>query len=192
MLLHLGRTDLAIAALEVAKAVCESDGDVVPDVAKPFMKELEAFGLVPKADESLRFLRMKRKHRGKTTENHVVPPGTTGCHVVPDKNRAEQIREEKKREPRKRVAIASFDAWVPSQDHLDIAKEVGVDMAQQRTAMGDWLKSTGKTYKDYDAFARGWLRRARSAPTWKTAVNPLSCGNTDDTKTWKNPYGETL
>ena len=90
------------------------------------------------------------------------------------------------------MAIASFDAWVPSQDHLDIAKEVGVDMAQQRTAMGDWLKSTGKTYKDYDAFARGWLRRARSAPTWKTAVNPLSCGNTDDTKTWKNPYGETL
>ena len=25
--------------------------------------------------------------------------------------------------------------------------------------MTDWLKSSGKTYKDYKAFARGWLRR---------------------------------
>jgi hypothetical protein len=30
--------------------------------------------------------------------------------------------------------------------------------------MLDWLKASGKTYKDYDAFARNWLRRANPRP----------------------------
>ena len=174
MLLRLGRTDLAIAALEVAKAVCEADGDVIPDAALPFMQELQAFGLVPKADETLHFLRMKRKHRGTTT-NHVASGGTTENHVAPDKTRQDKNREEKSIAPpasapapakpkRKTKAVPSFDAWMPKDDHHDIAKERGLSIAAEHIAMRDWLASTGKTYKDYDAFARNWLRRANPRP----------------------------
>jgi len=164
MLLRLGRTDLAIAALEVAKAVCEADGDVIPDAALPFMQELQAFGLVPKADETLHFLRMKRKHRGTTT-NHVASGGTTENHVAPDKTRQDKNREEKKEKaPRKRVAPQSFDSWMPKDDHHDIAQERGLNLADEHIAMRDWLTSTGKTFKDYDAFARNWLRRATPKP----------------------------
>ena len=161
MLLRLGRTDLAIAALEMAKAVCEADGDVVPEAASPYLQELAAFGLVPKADDVLHFLRLKRKHRG-TTKNQVVPGGTTENHVVPDKIRQDKKGEEKKRAPR--TPRPSQDGWSPKQDHIDIAKERGLNLDHEVTAMRDWLKASGKTYKDYDAFARNWLRRATPRP----------------------------
>jgi len=162
MLLRLGRTDLAIAALEMAKAVCEADGDVVPEAASPYLQELAAFGLVPKADDVLHFLRLKRKHRG-ATRYPVAPGGTTENHVVPDKIRQDKIGEEKKKRA-PRVPKPSKDDWAPKQDHIDIAKERGLDLTTEVTAMLDWLKASGKTYKDYDAFARNWLRRANPRP----------------------------
>jgi hypothetical protein len=162
MLLRLGRTDLAIAALEMAKAVCEADGDVVPEAASPYLQELAAFGLVPRADDVLHFLRLKRKHRG-TTKNQVVPGGTTENHVVPDKIRQDKKGEEKKKRA-PRTPKPSQDGWSPKQDHIDIAKERGLNLDHEVTAMRDWLKASGKTYKDYDAFARNWLRRATPRP----------------------------
>jgi hypothetical protein len=162
MLLRLGRTDLAIAALEMAKAVCEADGDVVPEAASPYLQELAAFGLVPKADDVLHFLRLKRKHRG-ATRYPVAPGGTTENHVVPDKIRQDKIGEEKKKRA-PRSPQPSLDDWSPKRDHLDIAKERGLDLYAEVTAMRDWLKASGKTYKDYDAFARNWLRRATPRP----------------------------
>jgi hypothetical protein len=162
MLLRLGRVDVAIAALEAAKAVCEADGDVVPEAVIPFVDELKAFGLMPSADDCLHFLRMKRKHRG-TTRYHVAPGGTTENHVAPDKIRKDKIGEEKKKRA-PRVPKPSEDGWAPKQDHIDIAKERGLDLNAEVTAMLDWLKASGKTYKDYDAFARNWLRRANPRP----------------------------
>lgn len=162
MLLRLGRVDVAIAALEAAKAVCEADGDVVPEAVIPFVDELKAFGLMPSADDCLHFLRMKRKHRG-TTRYHVAPGGTTENHLAPDKIRQDKKGEEKKRRA-PRVPKPSEDGWAPKQDHIDIAKERGLDLNTEVTAMLDWLKASGKTYKDYDAFARNWLRRANPRP----------------------------
>lgn len=43
------------------------------------------------------------------------------------------------------------------QDLKKKFKNIDVDLELEK--MKDWLKSNGKTYKDYKAFARNWLRR---------------------------------
>ena len=174
MLLQLGQVDVVIAALQLSQARCEADGDVVPSCVEPFMEKLHSMGLATSTDETLHFLRMKRKHRG-TTRYHVASGGTTENHVAPDKKRTEQIREEKSIAPpaespapakpkRKPKAAPSFDSWMPKDEHHVIAKERKLSMAAEHISMRDWLASTGKTYKDYDAFARNWLRRATPRP----------------------------
>jgi len=184
MLLQLGQTDVVIAALQLSQARCEADGDVVPAYVEPLLGQLTAMGLAPSTDETLRFLRLKRKHRG-TTRYPVAPGGTTENHVVPDKNRTEQIREEKSIAPpasapapakpkRKAKAVPSFDGWLPKEEHHLIAKQRSLNLAGEHIAMRDWLASTGKTYKDYDAFARNWLRRARPEPARAAWIRPGS------------------
>jgi hypothetical protein len=163
MLLRFGQTDVVIAALELAQARCEADADVVPTSVEPYMVRLVELGLATSTSETLHFLRQKRRHRGGTTENHVAPGGTTENHVAPDKIRKDKIGEEKKKRA-PRVPKPSEDGWAPKQDHIDIAKERGLDLNTEVTAMLDWLKASGKTYKDYDAFARNWLRRANPRP----------------------------
>lgn len=61
---------------------------------------------------------------------------------------------------------------MPKEDHIAIAKERNLNLAAEHIAMRDWLAATGKTYKDYDAFARNWLRRA----TPQRAM-PVNTGN---------------
>lgn len=162
MLLQLGQVDVAIAALQLSQARCEADGDVVPACVEPLLGQLISMGLAPSTDETLHFLRMKRKHRG-TTRYPVASGGTTENHVAPDKIRKDKIGEEKKKRA-PRVTKPSDDGWSPKQDHVDLAKERGLDLGAEVTAMLDWLKASGKTYKDYDAFARNWLRRANPRP----------------------------
>ncbi len=41
----------------------------------------------------------------------------------------------------------------------------GVDVLLEYEKAIDWLKATGKTYKDYDSFFRGWLRRSSGSST---------------------------
>jgi len=162
MLLQLGQVDVAIAALQLSQARCEADGDVVPACVEPLLGQLISMGLAPSTDETLHFLRMKRKHRG-TTRYPVASGGTTENQVAPDKIRKDKIGEEKKKRA-PRVTKPSDDGWSPKQDHVDLAKERGLDLGAEVTAMLDWLKASGKTYKDYDAFARNWLRRANPRP----------------------------
>lgn len=38
-------------------------------------------------------------------------------------------------------------------------------VAAQMPVLQDWLKSSGKKYKDWQAFARNWMRRANTAPS---------------------------
>ena len=40
-----------------------------------------------------------------------------------------------------------------------------VDVEYEITKMTDWLKSSGKTYKDYEAFARNWFRNSKAYNT---------------------------
>lgn len=194
MLLQLGQVDVVIAALQLSQARCEADGDVVPSCVEPLMEKLHSMGLAPSTDETLHFLRMKRKHRG-TTRYPVASGGTTENHVAPDKKRTEQIREEKSIAPpaeppapakpkRKPRTVASFDSWMPKDEHHVIAKERKLSLAAEHISMRDWLASTGKVYKDYDAFARNWLRRARPEqqprPTWIRPGSPLLQKNPND------------
>jgi hypothetical protein len=195
MLLQLGQVDVVIAALQLSQARCESDGDVVPSCVEPYLEKLSAMGLAASTDETLRFLRMKRKHRGGTTRYPVVPGGTTENHAVPDKKRTEQIREEKSIAPppespapakprRKAKAVPHFDSWMPKEEHVAIAASRKLNLAGEHIAMRDWLASTGKTYKDYDAFARNWLRRARpeqqGRAAWIRPGSPLLQKNTTE------------
>lgn len=53
----------------------------------------------------------------------------------------------------------------PGQQHIDIAAELGVDLRAEWAKFCDWCDSVGKTYKDWDAALRGWIRRARPTVT---------------------------
>ena len=103
-----------------------------------------------------------------------------------EKSREEEIRiqaapAKPKRKPK---AVESFESWMPKEDHFAIAKERKLSMAAEHISMRDWLASTGKVYKDYDAFARNWLRRARPEqqprPTWIRPGSPLLQKNPND------------
>lgn len=182
MLLQLGQVDVVIAALQLSQARCESDSDVVPEQVQPLMDKLVAMGLAPSTSDTLHFLRMKRKHRG-VTRNHVASGGTTENHVEPDKNRTEQKREEKsiappaestapakpKRQPK---ATTGIEDWSPKDDHVTIAKQRGVNLDVEVAKMRDWAASNGAKKKDWDAFARNWLRNARVE-----RATPVNTGN---------------
>ena len=108
-LIHTGRLDLVVAALELSLAICESESDAIPLSVAPFVEELAKFRLMQTSDDLLHFLRMKRKHRGadgvvprSTTEYHEEPRGYT---VAPDKRRVEKRREEENREEENREIL---------------------------------------------------------------------------------------
>ena len=194
MLLQLGQLDVVIAALQLSQARCEADDDVVPASVEPLLAKLTSMGLAPSTDETLHFLRMKRKHRG-TTRYPVASGGTTENHVAPDKNRTEQIREEKsiappasatapakpKRQPKVTTGI---DGWSPKDDHATIAKQRGVNLDTEVAKMRDWAASNGAKKKDWDAFARNWLRNAKpDAPAkagWIRPGSPLMQKNPNE------------
>jgi hypothetical protein len=52
----------------------------------------------------------------------------------------------------------------PSQAHIDIASERGVDLEYEWAKFCDWSDANGKTYKDWPAALRNWLRNARPTP----------------------------
>lgn len=94
-----------------------------------------------------------------------------------EKSRKDESKEEEERESTREIAAAppapsakpkraklkatSFDGWTPKPEHGELAKERGVNLDEQLATMRDWIKASGKTYKDYDAFARNWLRRSK-------------------------------
>lgn len=82
MLLQLGHTDIVVAALQLAAARCEAGEDVVPESAAPFMDRLKSMGVALSTDETLRFFRMKKKHRG-TPKKREVSTGTHGHPRTP-------------------------------------------------------------------------------------------------------------
>ena len=49
----------------------------------------------------------------------------------------------------------------PSQAHIDLAAERGVDLRAEWAKFCDWCDANGKTYKDWSAALRNWIRNAR-------------------------------
>lgn len=53
------------------------------------------------------------------------------------------------------------DDFRPTEAHVALASERGVDLAEEWTNFCDWCDANGKTYKDWSAALRTWIRRAR-------------------------------
>jgi len=49
----------------------------------------------------------------------------------------------------------------PSQAHIDLANEQGIDLRAEWAKFCDWCDANGKTYKDWPAALRNWIRNAR-------------------------------
>jgi hypothetical protein len=58
----------------------------------------------------------------------------------------------------------------PSAAHVALANERGVDLRNEWAKFCDWCDANGKTYKDWDAGLRNWIRNAR--PTAQTGSQP--------------------
>lgn len=165
-----GRVDLVIAWLRITRWTVDHESDDLPTTFAEDASKLDAVGLRPTFAARCKKLLDQREAMAAKRELkkvHVNSSELTSVHVSSsdhqDKTRQDKTRlEKKKRAPR--VTKPSDDGWSPKQDHIDIAKERGLDLGAEVTAMLDWLKASGKTYKDYDAFARNWLRRANPRP----------------------------
>lgn len=58
-----------------------------------------------------------------------------------------------------------FKTIIDSKEKLKKEFNDIVDVDYEIEKMIDWLKSSGKTYKDYEAFARNWLRNSKGYST---------------------------
>lgn len=63
--------------------------------------------------------------------------------------------------PKGKRATQMPDGWTPTPKHKELAMELSVDMRKEEEHFRDWSKANGKTYKDWDAGFRTWLRNAK-------------------------------
>lgn len=66
--------------------------------------------------------------------------------------------------PAAKRATQRPESFTPSQAHVDLAVERGVDLRAEWAKFCDWTDANGKTYKDWPAALRNWIRNARPAP----------------------------
>lgn len=84
--------------------------------------------------------------RAKTVDGHVDAPPSTKAST----------REEKRRDISTNVDIES----APTNEHRDLATQLGVDCSGEWQKYRDYLKAHGKRHKDVAAGFRNWLRKA--------------------------------
>lgn len=53
------------------------------------------------------------------------------------------------------------ETFKPTQAHIDLAAERGIDLRTEWAKFCDWCDANGKTYKDWSAALRNWIRNAR-------------------------------
>lgn len=199
MLLTLGQVDLVLAHLRITEHRVRHEHDDPPeDLAhwKPKLVELNLWRTLEEliTVQLAQRARTNRSRKRDATSRHVTLHNVTTRDVTATQHNTTQQREESIAPPAETPAPAkpkrkpkqahSFDSWMPKDEHHAIATERKLNMAGEHIAMRDWLASTGKTYKDYDAFARNWLRRARPEQqprqTWIRPGSPLLQKNPND------------
>ncbi len=114
--------------------------------------------LMSAEDQRAKAAERQRKHRARKASRDVtrdVPLVTT-----PDQTRPNQTKEKREPSPTPRRWRRVPDTWQPSPAHLELAKQLGVNAAQQEALFRDHEFATPKT--DPDATFRTWLRRASS------------------------------
>jgi hypothetical protein len=88
-----------------------------------------------------------------------------------DKDKGKGKDKGKEKAVRKKATALPSD-WKFSESHLTLSMELGVDAVAQSEKFIDYAIANGKTYKDWDAAFRNWLRNA-SEYAGKNSV----CGN---------------
>lgn len=63
-----------------------------------------------------------------------------------------------KRNRSRKVETALPENWEPSAGHIELARELGVDLTHCSAQFRDRNRATGQTYRDWDAAFRTWLR----------------------------------
>jgi hypothetical protein len=83
------------------------------------------------------------------------------------KTTASSVANAPSMKPTPRRATQRPDDFRPTQAHADLAAERGVDLHAEWAKFCDWCDANGKTYKDWPAALRNWIRNARptSAPS---------------------------
>lgn len=66
------------------------------------------------------------------------------------------------------------DAWVPKEDHQEIAIEYGLDPEVQVANFRDHFKAKGTRYKDWDQAYRNWLNREKTYQQERAAKSRTS------------------
>jgi hypothetical protein len=168
MLLGLGQAEVVKAHLRITEHRVRNEEDEPPIGMEQWKEKLQDLDLWRNLEDLIGVQMAQRARTNKSRKRNAMTRDVT-LHDVTKRdvtatqhNTTQDNKEKKKRAPR--VPKPSEDGWAPKQDHIDIAKERGLDLNTEVTAMLDWLKASGKTYKDYDAFARNWLRRANPRP----------------------------
>jgi hypothetical protein len=103
------------------------------------------------------------------TLSHVTSQPVTSCR--PEKEEKEEIvsadvaaptqaKSNSTKRPKERASRIADD-WCPSEAHRSKAKELGVNCATEAEKFVDYCKSKGRTYTDWEAAFRNWLRNAK-------------------------------
>lgn len=187
-LLRCGRQDAVLAWLRVTRYTVDKETDELPESMASDLEMLRSLDLAQpygtRCAELIRHRERNQAYRNKRdiTRHHESSSDDTRRHEASrdhlDKTREDKSGEEiviappaeppapakPKRQPK---ATTGIDGWSPKDDHVAIAKQRGINLDTEVIKMRDWAASKGAKKKDWDAFARNWLRNARierSAP----------------------------
>jgi hypothetical protein len=113
-------------------------------------------------------------------KNNIANPGIPDGIPLGTPRREENRREEKRIEenrrdtiPKKR-SVSNLDILLKEETILELSESLDLDktiVQREVEKMVDWLKSKGKRYKDYKAFARNWLRKLQPEDKPKSFIN---------------------
>lgn len=87
----------------------------------------------------------------------VCPPPTTAPTTSPSKQA--DVGADKSATATKR-ATSIPAGWAPNDKHTNLASELSVDLDAETAKFRDHATANGKTYRDWDAAFRNWLRNA--------------------------------
>ena len=185
-----GRIDLVLAWLRVTRWTVDNESDSLPEPLADDAAKLEAAGLRSSFGLRCKKLLDQREAmaaRRELKKTHVSSSELTSDHVSScdhqDKTRQDKtsIEDRKenaasrggvsvsKKETREQL-VARFDAWTPKAATLEVAAEFGYDIEANRPRMRDWLLTTSKPWKDFDAGVRNWIRPKEVKPQQAPAL----------------------
>lgn len=193
MLLTLGQTDLVLAHLRITEHRVRHEDDEPPaDLAhwKPKLVELNLWRTLDEliTVQLAQRARTNRSRKRDVTTRDVTLHNVTTREVTATQHNTTQHTGENIIAPpvdspapvkpkRQRKVVTPFDEWSPKEDHVTIAKQRSLNLENEVAKMADWVKSNAAKKKDWDAFARNWLRNARPEQTaragWIRPGSPL-------------------